>query len=63
MSQQTILQMLKGVLSAFMGVQAKENRELDFSNGKAGRYIIIGIAMAVLFILTLVFVVSLVLGV
>jgi hypothetical protein len=62
MAQPTILQMLKGVLSAFIGIQSKENREIDFSKGKASHYIVIGLVMAILFIVALVFVVSTVLG-
>jgi DUF2970 family protein len=41
------------VLASFFGVQSESNRERDFSQGSAGRFIFIGVAMTVLFILTL----------
>lgn len=62
MAQPGILQVLKSVLAAFVGIQSKENRELDFSEGKVSHYIIAGIVMVVLFIMTIVFVVSKVTG-
>lgn len=62
MAQPGILHVLKSVLAAFVGIQSKENRELDFSQGKVSHYIIVGIVMVVLFIMTLVFVVSKVTG-
>jgi hypothetical protein len=61
MAQPNILQVIKSVLSAFIGIQSKENRELDFSEGKLSHYIIVGIIAAVLFVVTLIFVVSLIL--
>ncbi|VAW79912.1 hypothetical protein MNBD_GAMMA12-2682 [hydrothermal vent metagenome] len=51
---------IKSVLSAMLGVQSAKNRERDFTQGKAHHYIIIGIIATLLFIFTLVFVVSLV---
>ena len=62
MAQPTILQVIKSVLSAFIGVQSKENRELDFTEGKVSHYIIVGAIITILFIATLIFVVSKVTG-
>lgn len=62
MAQPGILQVLKSVLAAFVGIQNKENRELDFSQGKVSHYIIVGVTVVILFIMTLVFVVSKVTG-
>lgn len=60
MAQPGILQVLKSVLSAFVGIQSKENRELDFTQGKVSQYIVVGAIMTVLFIATLVFLVSMI---
>lgn len=60
MTQPTILQVIKSVLAAFIGIQSKENRELDFTEGKVSHYIVIGVIVTVLFIATLVFVVSMI---
>jgi hypothetical protein len=62
MAQPSIFQVLKSVLAAFIGIQSKENRELDFSQGKVSHYIIVGLIVTVLFIATIVFVVSKVTG-
>jgi hypothetical protein len=62
MAQPSILQVLKSVLSAFVGIQSKENRELDFSQGKFSHYVIVGVIVTVLFIATLVFAVSKITG-
>ncbi len=51
---------VKSVLSAMLGVQSAKNRERDFTQGKPHQYIIIGIIATLLFIFTLVFVVSMV---
>ncbi len=62
-SPQTISfgKLLLSVLSAFIGIQSDANRKRDFSNGKLSHFIIIGLMIAVAFILTLVGVVQLVL--
>ena len=61
MAQPTLIQVIKSVLSAFIGVQNSKNRAVDFQEGKLSHYIIVGIIAALLFIATLVFVVSLIL--
>lgn len=58
MAEPTLLQIIKNVLAAFVGIRGKENRELDFSKGKATYYVIMGLILTVVFIFSLVFVVS-----
>jgi hypothetical protein len=62
MAQPSILQVLKSVLSAFIGIQSKENREQDFTQGKASHYIVIGVVVTILFIISLIVLVSKVIG-
>lgn len=54
-------QLLKSVISAFFGVQSNANRERDFKHGKLSHFVMIGLLMGLLFVLTLVAVVQLVL--
>lgn len=60
MAQPTIFHVLKSVLAAFVGIQSEENRALDFTEGKVSHYIIIGAIVTVLFIVTLIFLVSMI---
>ncbi len=53
-------QIAGSTLAAALGVQSSRNRERDFTRGKAWHFIIAGIVFTVLFVLTIVFVVSLV---
>lgn len=57
----SILQVLKSVLASFFGVQSSKNREHDFKHGKPSQYIVVGLILTVIFILTVVAVVRLVL--
>lgn len=57
----TLWETVKSVAAAFFGVQSSANRVRDFKYGKASHFIIIGLVMTVLFILTLVLLVKLVL--
>mgnify|MGYP000669302928 CR=1 FL=1 len=52
---------IKSVLFAFLGVQSNKNRERDFSQGKFSHFVIIGAIAVVVFIGTLITIVSLVL--
>lgn len=54
-------QSVSSVLAAFFGVQNRANRERDFKHGRAGTFIVVGVVMTVLFVLTIVVVVRLVL--
>ena len=51
---------IKSVASAFLGVQSNKNREKDFTQGKLSHFIIVGIVGVIIFIATLVAVVTLV---
>jgi hypothetical protein len=51
----------KSVGAAFFGVQSDKNRERDFTHGKFSHFIIAGLIAVVLFIATLVTIVSFVL--
>ena len=48
----------KSVFAAMFGVQSGKNRERDFTQGSARHFIIIGILATLLFIFTLVTIVS-----
>lgn len=62
MAQPSIFQVLKSVLAAFVGIQSKENRELDFTKGKVSHYIAVGVVVTIFFILIIIFVVSKITG-
>lgn len=53
-----LLQVIRSVLSAAIGVQSSKNRERDFEGGNLKVYIITGLVMVAVFISTLVIVVS-----
>lgn len=46
-----LLQTIASVAASFFGVQSSKNRRRDFSKGKPGHFIAIGLAMTVLFVL------------
>jgi len=58
MSKPTITQVIKSVISAFIGVQSDDNRQKDFEQGSLPTYIIAGVIFTVLFVLSLIFLVS-----
>jgi Protein of unknown function (DUF2970) len=59
----TILQTIKSVLAAFIGVQSDKNRKIDFEQGSPlTTYIIAGLIFTVLFVSALIFLVSKVVG-
>lgn len=60
MSSNNFKETLKSVGSAFFGVQSDKNRERDFKQGKFSHFIIAGLLAVVLFIGTLIAIVSLV---
>lgn len=43
-------QVFKSVLASFFGVQKEETRQRDFTYGKPGQFIVIGLIITVLFI-------------
>ena len=56
----SLLSVLGSVLASMFGVQSSRKREKDFVHGKAWHYIIIGLMVTVVFVLTLWAVVSIV---
>jgi hypothetical protein len=58
----TLRQMFGSAISAMIGVQSKEKRERDFARGKASHFIIVGVVLTAIFVLTMASVVSLVLS-
>ena len=62
MSKPGLLHVIKSVIAAGIGVQSNKNREIDFQHGSLPSYLIVGLIATVLFILTLAFIVSTVIG-
>jgi hypothetical protein len=62
LNKPTILQTIKSVLAAFIGVQSDKNRKIDFEQGSLTSYIIAGLIFTILFVSTLIFIVSKVVG-
>ncbi|MDD5410375.1 MAG: DUF2970 domain-containing protein [Methylobacter sp.] len=62
MSKPTITQVIKSVLSAFIGVQSDSNRQKDFEQGSLSTYIIVGVIFTILFVMGLIFLVSTIIG-
>ncbi|GAA5215378.1 DUF2970 domain-containing protein [Corallincola platygyrae] len=56
------LRFVSSTLSAFFGVQSEANRRRDFNDKSPLPYIVTGVVMAALLVLSLVFLVNLVLG-
>ncbi len=56
----SFLSVLGSVLASMFGVQSNRKREQDFTHGKPSQYIIIGLLVTVVFMLTIWGVVSLV---
>lgn len=57
----TFREMLQSVLAAALGVQSGKNRSRDFSRGKPGQFIMLGVLFTVLFVVILLGVVKLIL--
>lgn len=62
-SKPNIFNMVLSVLAAFLGVQTEKNRQRDFQHGNPKAYIIIGVILTVLFVLSIVGVVKLVMAI
>ncbi len=62
MSKPSIIQTIKSILAAFIGVQTEQNRKIDFEQGSLITYIISGLIFIVLFVSAIVLVVSKVLS-
>jgi len=57
---QPITQTIKSIAAAFLGVQSNKNRERDFKEGKFSHFLVIGIIAVLLFIMSLIAIVSMV---
>ncbi len=57
-----VFQVIGSVIAAFFGVQSERNRERDFTRGRAGTFIVVGIVMTVVFVLAVWLVVKVVLS-
>ncbi len=62
MSKPGWMNVVKSVVAAAIGVQSNENRKKDFEHGSLPSYLIVGFVFTVLFILTIVYIVSVVTG-
>jgi len=62
-SAPSLLSVLGSVLASMFGVQSNRKREEDFTHGKPSQYVIIGLLVTVVFVLTVWGVVSLVMKV
>jgi len=60
-SKPTITQVFKSVLAAFIGVQSAENRKRDFEQGSLSAYIVAGLVFTILFVVAIIFLVSVIL--
>jgi len=58
----TPLSFMGSIISAWFGVQTKDNRERDFEHGKFHHFVIGGIIFAVLFILLVIGIVKIVMS-
>ncbi|WP_448567917.1 DUF2970 domain-containing protein [Thalassotalea ganghwensis] len=57
-NKQPIADTIKSVLAALLGVQSNQNRERDFTQGKFSHFVIIGLIVVILFVLSLISIVS-----
>lgn len=56
----TLRQMLQSVFAAALGVQSGKNRARDFTQGRPGHFILLGVGFTVIFVLVLIALVRLV---
>lgn len=62
MSKYGVIDIIKSVIAAAIGVQSEKNRQQDFEHGSLTKFIIAGLIFTILFVSALVFLVSNVLG-
>ncbi|MBE0469061.1 MAG: DUF2970 domain-containing protein [Methyloprofundus sp.] len=58
MSKPSFKKVIQSVFAAAIGVQSKANRERDFEGGSLSSYLVVGAIATVLFIATLVTIIS-----
>jgi hypothetical protein len=62
MSRPSIVEVVKSVLAAAIGVQSDKNRQKDFSQGSLPIYLIVGLIFTVVFVSAIIAVVKIVAG-
>lgn len=62
MSKPSLVDVIKSVLSAAMGVQSEKNRQKDFTQGSLPMYLIAGLVFTVVFVSAIVALVRMVIG-
>ncbi|QYJ87894.1 DUF2970 domain-containing protein [Shewanella mesophila] len=60
--RQSLIQLLLTTIAAFFGVQTERNRQRDFQSQSPLPFIIMGIVMAIILVISLIFIVKLVLA-
>ena len=60
--QPGFLQVVGSILAAFFGVQSEANRQRDFTRGKALTFVVVGLVMTVVFVVTIWLIVRAVIG-
>lgn len=60
-SKPTLVDTFKSVLASFFGVQSDKNRQRDFQQGNPMHFIVVGLALTILFVLTVIGAVKLIL--
>lgn len=58
----TLREMLASILAAMFGVQNSKNRERDFQRGKPAHFIVLGIIVVTIFVLTIVMAVKIIMS-
>lgn len=58
----TLREMLASILAAMFGVQNSKNRERDFQRGKPAHFIVLGIIVVTIFVLTIVVAVKIIMS-
>lgn len=62
MSKPSIVDVIKSVLSAVLGVQSEKNRQKDFTQGSLPMYLIAGLIFTIIFVSVIVALVRMVVG-
>ena len=62
MEKPSILDVVKSVLASFFGVQSGKNRKRDFQQGNPMQFILVGIILTALFIVTMIVIVKIILA-
>lgn len=58
MAKPRLMQVIKSVLAAAVGIQSDANRVKDFQHGSLSQYVIVGLIATILFVIALISLVS-----